>query len=60
MLVTMNLLLHTSYNERLCLQLDDEPHMADALVTKGVAFGNAVPQQLKVSIYSFYQIEHVV
>ena len=44
--------LHTSYNERLCLQLDDEPHMADALVTKGVAFGNAVPEQLKVFIYS--------
>ena len=31
-----------------CFQLNDEPHIADALVTKGVAYGGAVPEQIKV------------
>ena len=31
-----------------CFQLNDEPHIADALVTKGVAYGSAVPEQIKV------------
>ncbi|KAK2172234.1 hypothetical protein NP493_979g00007 [Ridgeia piscesae] len=28
-------------------ELNDEPHIADALVTKGVAYGSAVPEQIK-------------
>ena len=47
-----------------CFQLNDEPHIADALVTKGVAYGGAVPEQIKVRhiciVYTFNNVQLLV
>ena len=47
-----------------CFQLNDEPHIADALVTKGVAYGGAVSGQIKVRlvciVYPFNNVQLLV